>query len=196
MDHKDHSCMDSLQSTNKISPTTNFINSRLYLTRICQEGRKLADVLEPIQHLHSQHCISDSFTFSNQIPNISIDPNNSFFCSFDIVNLNTNVPLDETIAIFADTLYRSNLEPECNSVSITQCTNKLNQYGERFVGFLGQRLFEITNMPLPSRFSPPGPKVDASFTQSNTYTQCWHSPVNSNATPPFFSMSLLSAPIS
>ena len=41
----------------------------------------------------------------------SIDPNHSFFCSFHIVSLYTNVPLDETIANCADTLYCSHLDP-------------------------------------------------------------------------------------
>ena len=32
-------------------------------------------------------------------------------CSFDVVNLFTNVPIEETIQICLDSLYRSNLEP-------------------------------------------------------------------------------------
>ena len=47
----------------------------------------LADILEPVLQLHSQHCISDSFTFINQIHNTYIYPNNTFFCFFDIVSL-------------------------------------------------------------------------------------------------------------
>ena len=45
------------------------------------------------------------------IQNRSIDPNNSFRSSFDISSLNTNVSLDETIAICDDPLYRSHLDP-------------------------------------------------------------------------------------
>ena len=54
--------------------------------------------------------INDSFIFKNQILNISINPNDSFFHSFDIVSLYTYVPLDEMIAICTDTLYRSHLD--------------------------------------------------------------------------------------
>ena len=46
----------------------------------------------------------------NSTGDTSIDLNNSFFCSFDIVNLYTNIPLDKTSAICADTLYRSHLD--------------------------------------------------------------------------------------
>ena len=68
----------------------------------------LADILE---HLHSQHCISDSFTLANLILNISIAPNSIFFCFFHIVSLYTNVPLEETITICADAQNRCHQDP-------------------------------------------------------------------------------------
>ena len=92
-----------------------------------------------------KHCISDLFTFANPIWNMT--PNNSFFHSFDIVNLYTNIPQDEMIAICTDTVYCSHLDPlpfqnpsfwkwntlllsMCNSVSITLCTmDKLESIG-------------------------------------------------------------------
>ena len=96
----------------------------------------LANILTPVVQLHSQHCISDSFTFANQIRKTSIDTHNAFFRLFDIVSLYTHVPLDETITIFADTFYCGNLFRNlsfwnwytlplnvCNSVLITQCTS-------------------------------------------------------------------------
>ena len=61
-----------------------------------QLAKWLADILE---QLHSQHCLIDSFTFINQIQNISIDSNNWFFWSFNIMSLYTNVPVDKTITI-------------------------------------------------------------------------------------------------
>ena len=73
--------------------------------------KSLVDIVERIQLLHSQHCISDSFTFANQIQNISSEPNNSFFCSFDAVSLYTNILMDKTITICADTLYHDHLDP-------------------------------------------------------------------------------------
>ena len=64
----------------------------------------LASLLEPVLDRYTAHCISDSFTFADYIRKLDgqID---SFMCSFDVSSLFTNIPLDETIAICADTLY-------------------------------------------------------------------------------------------
>ena len=70
-----------------------------------------ADSLESVLKLDSKDCIYDSVTFANMIHNTSINPNNFFLCSFDISNLRTSVPLDETTALYNDALYRSHLEP-------------------------------------------------------------------------------------
>ena len=70
-----------------------------------------SDLLEPVRQRHSQYCISDSFTFANQIRNISVNPNNSFFCSFDKDNLYGKFPRDETIAIYADILCCKPMDP-------------------------------------------------------------------------------------
>ena len=71
----------------------------------------LANILESVVQFYSRHCISDLFTFENQIQNIPIDCNNSFFCSIDIVRLYTNVLLDEIITICVDILYHLDLHP-------------------------------------------------------------------------------------
>ena len=42
--------------------------------------------------------------------NCNLEPANSFLCSFDISSLFTNVPLDETIEICANALYRGHLD--------------------------------------------------------------------------------------
>ena len=64
----------------------------------------LESLLEPVLKRFSTHCIRDSFTFADAIQN-SKDANNLFMCFFDISSLFTNVPLEETINICADTLY-------------------------------------------------------------------------------------------
>ena len=86
---------------------------RLYgLPKIHKLNTPLRSILSMVVlQLHFQFCITNSFTSVNQIHNISIDPNNLFFCYFDIVSLDKNVPLDETIVICTDTLYRSYLDP-------------------------------------------------------------------------------------
>ena len=44
------------------------------------------------------------------IQNCNLEPAKTFLCSFDISSLFTNVPLDETIEICADALYRGHLD--------------------------------------------------------------------------------------
>ena len=50
------------------------------------------------------------YTFANFIRNCILEPAKSFLCSFDISSLFTNVPLDETIEICANALYRGHLD--------------------------------------------------------------------------------------
>ena len=70
----------------------------------------LAEILAPVLKLYFTHCVKDSFTFAKSIQNCSLEPPKTFICSFDISCLFTNVPLDETIEICADALYRGHLD--------------------------------------------------------------------------------------
>ena len=87
----------------------------------------LSEVLALVLKLYSSNCVKDSFTFANFIQNYNIDPTFSFLCSFDISSLFTNVPLDETIGICADALYRGQFDclpfTEWNVVLTTRCIN-------------------------------------------------------------------------
>ena len=70
----------------------------------------LSEILNPVLSLYSSYCIPDSFFFSKFVQEIECTYETSFMCSFDVESLYTNVPLDETIAICADALYRGNLK--------------------------------------------------------------------------------------
>ena len=70
----------------------------------------LAEIFPPVLKLYSSHCVKDSFTFANFIQNCHLEPAKTFLCYFDISSLFTNVPLDETIEICADALYRGHLD--------------------------------------------------------------------------------------
>ena len=70
----------------------------------------LGEILAPVLKSYSSHCIKDSITFANFIQNYNLEPTKAFLCSFDISSLFTNVPLDETIGICADALYRGHLD--------------------------------------------------------------------------------------
>ena len=69
----------------------------------------LAEILVPFLN-YTPHIVKDSFTFANFIQDCNLEPAKSFLCSFDISNLFTNVPLDETIGNCADALLRGHLD--------------------------------------------------------------------------------------
>ena len=152
--------------------------------------------------------MSVSFTFANQIRNISIDPNYSFYYSFDIENLYTNVPLDEIVAISANTLYCSYLDPfpfqNPFFLKLIHIARKRVQFN--FNNTMYQRIDGISfGEPPWSRTGKyhcwiSGGKIirnhkqtfykwyvdDSWFSspgqKSINYIQRWHSPVNSNTT--------------
>ena len=65
----------------------------------------LCQLLEPVVKKYNIRCVRDSFEFVDMLKENPI-PSSAYMCSFDIVSLFTNVPLDETIDICADALYR------------------------------------------------------------------------------------------
>ena len=73
-------------------------------------AKLLAEILAPVLNSYSSYCIKDYFTFANFIQNCNLKPAKAFLCSFDISSLFTNVPLDGTIGICVDALYRSHLD--------------------------------------------------------------------------------------
>ena len=112
---------------------------------------------------------------TNGYSNTSINLNNSFLCSFDISSLYINVSLKETIAIWADALYRSHLDPHfffpetvflklmyiatkrvqfsCNNIMYQQIDGIVigssldAAMTYNLVGFQEEKLFEITDKP-------------------------------------------------
>ena len=66
-------------------------------------------LLQPVLQDLSANCVSDSFTFVEEVRNFTFSPTSVFLCSFDISSLFTNVPLAETIQICADALYNNDL---------------------------------------------------------------------------------------
>ena len=62
----------------------------------------LCDLLTPC--LPMQHCTQDSFTFVEEIQKVS--KTNHFMVSFDVVSLFTNIPLNETIVLAIDYIFK------------------------------------------------------------------------------------------
>ena len=69
----------------------------------------LVEYLNPVREFCSGFCVKYSFTFSSIILRLPLCNDSQFLVSFDIVSLFTNIPLDETISICADFLYRRSL---------------------------------------------------------------------------------------
>ena len=69
-------------------------------------ARWLNEILKPVLEKYSKRVAKDSFTFCEVIGKCQPDKG-SFLCSFDIKRLFTNIPLEETIRICLDALYRS-----------------------------------------------------------------------------------------
>lgn len=71
----------------------------------------LAELIRPVSEYFSTFCISDLFTFSEFVRNYPINSRDKILVSFGIVSLYTNIPLQETVQICADVLYRGCLGP-------------------------------------------------------------------------------------
>ena len=74
-------------------------------------ARWLAEVVQPVLARYSSNVIKDSFGFCADLREFGHVDKDAFMCSFDVVSLFTNVPIDETVGICLDTLYRSDLKP-------------------------------------------------------------------------------------
>ena len=88
-----------------LRPILSMINSPHH-----EMAKWLGEVLQPVVKLYAQHTVSDAFQFCSDLETFAeerADMESTFMCSFDIVGLFTNVPLDETIDICMDALYRN-----------------------------------------------------------------------------------------
>ena len=65
----------------------------------------LCKLLAPVRKKYNKRCIKDSFAFIDLLKKKNIG-SSGFMCSFDVVSIFTKVPLEETIKICADALYR------------------------------------------------------------------------------------------
>ena len=62
--------------------------------------------LQPVQDYYCKRTVKDSFDFVAKLRDSPV-PLNAHMCSFDVVSLFTNVPIDETVDICMDVLYRN-----------------------------------------------------------------------------------------
>lgn len=88
---------------NPLRPILSMVNAPQH-----QMAKWLTRVLQPVVQKYSQHVIKDTFEFCDNVEAFAAENNtrDMFMCSFDVVSLFTNIPLQETIKICLDSLYR------------------------------------------------------------------------------------------
>ena len=115
--------------------------ARIYgLPKIHKDGRPLRPILSAsgtynykltkllvhrLSHLRKHETIiTDTFTFVDHIRKLNIDMSKHRMISFDVINLFTNIPLQETIRIILDELYGESCECETTTPSATKMKSK------------------------------------------------------------------------
>ena len=73
-------------------------------------SRWLCDMLKPVLEFYCTRCVRDSFTFSEKVKIAKLS-RAGHMCSFDVVSLFTNVPLQEVIDICAKAIYHDDNIP-------------------------------------------------------------------------------------
>ena len=76
----------------------------------------LSSVLQPVLEHFSHFCIKDSFSFSKIVRNFI--PTDVFMCSFDVCSVYRSIPLEETIEICCDVLFRRSLSKPAFTESV------------------------------------------------------------------------------
>ena len=77
----------------------------------------LCELLKPVEKYYGGRCVKDSFKFSEAVRSARL-PTDGYMCSFDVVSLFTNVPLEEVIDICADALFRNdNIDLELTTLT-------------------------------------------------------------------------------
>ena len=127
-----------------------------------------AETLAPVLNFYSSHSVKDSFTLANFIQNYNLEPAKTFLCSLDISSLFTNVPLDETIEICADALYRGH--HDCPPI-LEDTFRELMLIATRGVEFIfnNQMYKQLDRVALDSPLGPALAKIFVGFHESRIF---------------------------
>ena len=128
----------------------------------------LAEILAPVLKLYTSHCVKDSFTFANLIHNCNLEPAKTCLCSFDISSLFTNVPLDETIEICADALYRGHLDCPPIPEDTFRAMMLIATRGVDF-SFSNQMYKQLDGVAMDSPFGPALTNIFVGFHESRLF---------------------------
>ena len=134
----------------------------------------LCKVLEPVVQFYSQRCVKDSFTFSDAIK-LKDFPNGGYMCSFDVVSLFTNVPLNEVIDICADALYRNDdIETEFETLTEPSFRKLMEMVtsGVEF-SFNGLMYRQVDGVAMGSPLGPPLANIFVGYYEKKIPDQEW-----------------------
>ena len=128
----------------------------------------LSSVFQPVLEHFSCFRIKDSFSFSKIIRNFS--PTDMFMCSFDVCSLYTNVPLEETIEICCDVLFRSSLSKPTFPESVFK---HLINFATSSVEFSFNNIMyrQIDGVAMGSSLGPMLANIFVGFCESNLFNK-------------------------
>jgi hypothetical protein len=111
-------------------------------------SKYLAEILKPL--INSDYTVKDSFSFASEI--LSLD-NVNFMCSFDVVSLFTNIPLEQTLDICLDTLFSNCIK--VNNLTRRQLKKLLTHAAkENHFMFEGKMFDQIDGVAMGSSLGP------------------------------------------
>ena len=132
----------------------------------------LCRVLNPVLQMYSTRSIKDSFSFIDLIKGNKIC-SDGHMCSFDAVSLFTNVPLEKTIDICADALYRSDdAEPMTISEDSFRKLLRMVTSGVEF-SFDGIMYRQIDGVAMGSPLGPVLANIFVGFCESSIPDADW-----------------------
>ena len=117
--------------------------------------------------------VSDLFSFVKELRERTIDTKNLIMCSFDMVSLFTNIPLDEIIIICVNTLYHTDITPtEISEDAFCE----LMLAATKVVGFsFGETMLkQIDGVPMGSLLSPALADIFVGYHESRLFQSISH----------------------
>ena len=134
----------------------------------------LCRILDPVLKMYNTRCVKDSFAFIDLLKENAVY-SSGHMCSFDVVSLFTNVPLEETIDICANALYRNDdAEPTALSEDSFRTLLRTVTSGVEF-SFNGTMYRQIDGVAMGSPLGPVLANIFVGYWESCVPDKAWPS---------------------